>query len=517
MAQIFHSFVSGVDAGTQQREQRDRRTALDEAGRLYAANDAQGAENALMGAGLVNEAGAYSALNEARRGRRTREAVSGAMTNLDPGASPTDRLNAGATAALGEGDTDQWFAFQQAASQMSAQQREEAGQRAQWIGSAAASLLDVPVEQRVGRAQALLASSPYANDQHVAQMIDEAGELSDEALNAAAHNSMGAADILAGRERRERYAVQDRQFNQQLAQSHENAAYARNPDAAPISDSQRRGLTNDYNRAVSGAMDDLGILRPSLPYARLAVTNNGETSGIEGVNVRSSDVALLRAAARAQTGPGVLTESEVFSTLSPSLQQDLIRNRAYLDISSEGLSAADRLALSQFVMQSARNVQRDTWDLYDQASTDWGSRGNAPTFQAPRIPHPDDEGRLQAAERGGAQVGRSYVANNGRTYRFLGPGSWEFERMGGQRDPNQPLLVDPRAQPGGQTESQPQRSSNSPQYSAAVAAFDAGADTPQRRAEFQRDMGVSIEEARRRSAPQQSQQPTGYHRTGRMY
>ena len=34
MAQIFNSFISGVDAGNQQREQRDRRSALDEAGRL---------------------------------------------------------------------------------------------------------------------------------------------------------------------------------------------------------------------------------------------------------------------------------------------------------------------------------------------------------------------------------------------------------------------------------------------------------------------------------------------------
>lgn len=456
MAQIFNSFVSGIDAGTQQREQRDRRAALTEAGRLYAANDAQGAENALIGAGLVNEAGAYSALNEARRGRTTRQAVSQAMTGLDPNASPTDRLNAGATAALGAGDTDQWYQFQQAASQMSAQDRQVAGERAQWIGSAAASLLDVPVEQRVERAQALLAASPYANDQHVAQMIDEAGELSDEALNSAAHNSMSAADILAGRERQQRYAVQDRQFNQQLSLSRENAAYARNPDAAPVSDAQRRGLSNDYNRAIQGSMDNLGILRPSLPYARLAVTNGGDTSGIDGVNVRSSDVALLRAAARAQTGPGVLTESEVFSTLSPSLQQDLIRNTAYLDISREGITPQDRLALSQFVMQSARNVQRDAWDLYDQASTDWGSRTNAPTFQAPRIPHPEDEARLQLAERGGAQVGREYVANNGRTYRFLAPGSWELSRLGGEADRS--LSWQPRAVEQQQSQPAPQQS-----------------------------------------------------------
>jgi hypothetical protein len=110
------------------------------------------------------------------------------------------------------------------------------------------------------------------------------------------------------------------------------------------------------------------------------------------------------------------------------------------------------LALSQFVMQSARNVQRDVWDVYQQASTDWGSRGNAPTFQAPRIPHPEDEGRLQSAERGGAQVGREYVANNGRTYTFLGPGSWELSRMDGR--PDQSLPWQPNAERAAQTQAQ---------------------------------------------------------------
>jgi hypothetical protein len=244
-------------------------------------------------------------------------------------------------------------------------------------------------------------------------------------------------------------------------------------------------------------MDDLGILRPSLPYARLAVTNGGDTSGINGVNVRSSDVALLRAAARAQTGPGVLTESEVFSTLSPSLQQSLIRNVAYLDISSEGITAQDRLALSQFVMQSARNVQRDVWDVYQQASTDWGSRGNAPTFQAPRIPHPEDEGRLQSAERGGAQVGREYVANNGRTYTFLGPGSWELSRMDGR--PDQSLPWQPNAERAANTGPAPTATSSWASLPAASqqVAIQRVRNGQASMEEFQQTFGLSADEARR--------------------
>jgi hypothetical protein len=474
MAQIFNSFISGMDAGTQPREQRTRRAALEEAGRLYANNDAQGAENALIGAGLINEAGAYSALNEARRGRRTREAVSGAMTGLDPNASPIDRVNAGATAALNAGDTDQWAQFQQYANTLTQQERESQAQRAQFIGSVAASARGLPQEQRLAYVRSQVSQSPYANDPHFAQMIDDnADDLSDAQLDAAAQNSMSAAEILGMRR-------QEEQFQQQIAIQRQNAAYARHPDSAPLSDAQRRGLTNDYNRAISGTMDDLGILRPSLPYARLAVTHNGDTTNIEGVNSRSSDVALLRAAARAQTGPGVLTESEVFSTLSPSLQQALIRNVAYLDISQNGITPQDRLALAQFVMQSSRNVQRDVWDLYDQASNDWGGRGNAPTFQAPRIPHPEDEGRLQSAERGGAQVGREYVANGGRVYRFLAPGSWELSSLGGEADRSLPWQ--PRAIEQQQTQPTPQqRAANAPPVGTVVNGYRFSGGDPNNR------------------------------------
>jgi len=454
MGQIFQNFIAGNQAGREEGEARRRQNALEQAGSAYGAGDTEGAENALMSAGLVNEAGAYSSLAEARRNRTNRTAASTAVAALGPEATPQARMQAASGAYMDAGDFDHGAELYNTYSQMNENERQQVQQNFQFLGQQTDRLRALPVEQRGQAAMASIQGTPYDTPQLRAEIerLNGADGITDGDLDGFEQQLLTFQERLGIRREDARYAVQDRQFNQQLAISRQNAAYARNPDSAPVSDSQRRGLTNDYNRAVSGAMDDLGILRPSLPYARLAVTNGGDTSGINGVNVRSSDVALLRAAARAQTGPGVLTESEVFSTLSPSLQQSLIRNVAYLDISSEGITAQDRLALSQFVMQSARNVQRDVWDVYQQASTDWGSRGNAPTFQAPRIPHPEDEGRLQSAERGGAQVGREYVANNGRTYTFLGPGSWELSRMDGR--PDQSLPWQPNAERAAQTQTQ---------------------------------------------------------------
>jgi len=216
MGQIFQNFIAGNQAGREEGEARRRQNALEQAGSAYGAGDTEGAENALMSAGLVNEAGAYSSLAEARRNRTNRTAISGAMTNLDPNATPQQRAEAGANAALGVGDTEQWAQFTQYANTLTQQDRENQAQRAQFLGSTAASLLGLPQEQRLERARAAVANSPYQNDPHIQALIDDdATDLSDAALTSAAQSSMGAADILAGRERQERYAVQDRQQDRQ--------------------------------------------------------------------------------------------------------------------------------------------------------------------------------------------------------------------------------------------------------------------------------------------------------------
>ena len=215
MGQIFNSFIGGEQAGRESGDARHRRNALDQASSAYAAGDYEAAEQAALSVD-PQTAAQYSALGEARRNRTNRTAISGAMTNLDPNATPQQRAEAGANAALGVGDTEQWAQFTQYANTLTQQDRENQAQRAQFIGTTAASLLGLPQEQRLERVRAAVANSPYQNDPHIQALIDDdATDLSDAALTSAAQSSMGAADILAGRERQERYAVQDRQQDRQ--------------------------------------------------------------------------------------------------------------------------------------------------------------------------------------------------------------------------------------------------------------------------------------------------------------
>ena len=192
---------------------------------------------------------------------------------------------------------------------------------------------------------------------------------------------------------------------------------------------EARQWTNSYNDDVQATLRDLGNLRAVIPYASQAVANNGAPTG----NFRMNDVALLRAAARAQTGPGVLTESEVFGTLSPSLQQALTRNLAYVDITEAGISPTDRLALARFVQQGQQNASRDLWRRYQGAEDVLRPRGIDPSrvgIAAPEYVHPDDQAAFDATDTAQLRTGQEYTTPAGRTYRYDGPGQWTFTRRG---------------------------------------------------------------------------------------
>lgn len=190
-----------------------------------------------------------------------------------------------------------------------------------------------------------------------------------------------------------------------------------------------------YDGAQRQNLDGLGIMRPALPYARIVAQHNGDTRNVQGVNARMSDVALLRAAARAQTGPGVLTESEVFGTLSPSLQQALTQNRAYVDIAQTVLSPRDRLALANYVQRAAGDAQRQVWQTYQDYGTRLGRGGASPDdmgIAAPPIPHPDDESALRRMIPTEDKVGSRAVTPSGRVYSYEGQGNWIYRDMYGR-------------------------------------------------------------------------------------
>tara|TARA_R110000868_G_scaffold18728_3_gene81787 strand:- start:2512 stop:3762 length:1251 start_codon:yes stop_codon:yes gene_type:complete len=212
--------------------------------------------------------------------------------------------------------------------------------------------------------------------------------------------------------------------------------------------SEARQWTNSYNDDVRSTMNDLGNMRSAIPYAREVVQARGAPRG----NFRMNDVALLRAAARAQTGPGVLTEGEVFGTLSPSLQQSLTRNIAYADISASGLRPEDRLALAQYVQQSQRNASGDLWRRYNDAENVLSARNVEPSnvgISPPEYLHPDDMDSFASVPDSSFRQGRNYVAPSGRQYTYLGNGRF---RAAGRNEFSRSRSVNPqqRAAAGGQ-------------------------------------------------------------------
>lgn len=231
-------------------------------------------------------------------------------------------------------------------------------------------------------------------------------------------------------EERNAQDFRERQFQetQRHNRTSENLDYMRatreNQNGMPTL-SEARQWTNSYNDDIRSANNDLGNMRAALPYAHQVIQSRGAPTG----NFRMNDVALLRAAARAQTGPGVLTESEVFGTLSPSLQQSLTRNMAYADITRAGISPQDRLALAQYVQTAQRNASGDLWRRYNDAEGVLSARGVSPDnvgISAPEYLHPDDMDSFGSVPDSSFTRGRNYVAPSGRQYTYLGDGRWRY-------------------------------------------------------------------------------------------
>ena len=227
--------------------------------------------------------------------------------------------------------------------------------------------------------------------------------------------------------------------------------------ADPVGGNQRPKLSEvrqwgqGYNDDSVRIKDKLGNARAAIPYASGVINNRGNPP--VGSNPRMADVQLLRAAARAQTGPGVLMESEVFGTLSPSLQQEIRNKGAYFDASQVTLTPQDRLALARNVAQGAADASGDLWRLYDSTKGTLESYGvplKEAGILAPDMPHPDDMPALNSSLKK-YEVGKQYQGPTGRIYKFKGAGNWEFVREaaptyynnqnGGAQQPGKPKRI----------------------------------------------------------------------------
>jgi len=451
---LASNFISSYGAGRDDARERRRETAMADAGQRMAAGDSTGATDALLSAGAYNEANMMAQIGEVRRAQRNRQRTGEAFRAAP---NPQAGLQAAAQIAGEEGDVDQFAQLNQTISTMTQEQRQVAAQNLQYLGQALPQMKELPEAERGAFALNHIQGTPFDTPELRAriQQLQADGKITNDEIDNLGRSLLTYEQQLGIQREDAQIAREDRRWGAEFAQRERGLQEARedrlNPPSLPLNPSQARVIAHEYDVTQRDIQDSLGILGPALPYANIAIRSAGETNGLPGVNARMNDVALLRAAARAQTGPGVLTESEVWSTLSPSLQRKLQQNVAYVDVAQTGLNAADRLSLAQFVAQSARTVQQAAWDTYEnygarlpssQSMADLGMR-------APRLPHPDDMASLNSSARTDYVVGRQYTTPAGRTYTYAGPGNWQYEGTGEYR-PNGAQQTQPRDE-GAQT------------------------------------------------------------------
>lgn len=323
MAEIANALISGLQAGQQAGEDRRRRNALSQAGQAYAAGDTSGAMNALVSAGMPQEAAQYSALDEARRANAARTAAQQAVTNLGADASAADQAHAAAGAYMGAGDFDHGLQLTQAWQQLDAGQRQQVAQTHDAIASFALGQIQrgVPADQRAAdaaaHAQDFSAQTGIPIDQ-VQQMIQHQTDWSDNGLKALAAEHRSASDQLQEMtrqsERQEDITRQTRQFNAQLA-----ATTARN---APQMDHETIVYQAAQYRAT-GKLPPLGM----------------------GAQAAASRNAILAEATRQAAAEGSTAEA------------DVIRQRA-LSANSQALNqiTRQRAQVLQFENTAERNL-----------------------------------------------------------------------------------------------------------------------------------------------------------------
>lgn len=204
---IFQSFLSGWEAGGAQARERRRDVATQLAGKKYQGGDFAGAESALVGEGMLNEAAAMGDLGERSRQRQSRERIRTAMTA--PG-SVMERATRGREAAFEAGDMETAFNLDDHLSTMDERQKRQMAEVTEWGGGVQLSLIDrgVPEAQRKAATLEALANSPY-DSPDARRRIEAQTDWSDTALKAMAAQNMTIAERLAAGERRERLKVED--------------------------------------------------------------------------------------------------------------------------------------------------------------------------------------------------------------------------------------------------------------------------------------------------------------------
>ena len=124
----------------------------------------------------------------------------------------------------------------------------------------------------------------------------------------------------------------------------------------------------------------------------------------------------------------------------------LTRNVAYVDISQSAITPEDRVALAQYVQNSAQSASGDLWRRYEDAENVLSARGITPDnvgITAPEYIHPSDMASFNSRAPSEYRTGRTYVGPSGRAYVYEGQGRFRYtgrheynpEQAMGRREP----------------------------------------------------------------------------------
>lgn len=482
-ADWINALEGGIQRGRANREQN----AMSYAGQAFAAGDHDAGENRLLQEGMTRQAGEFSELARARQTRTTQRNVATAMQNAGPNATQVQRSQAGADAALAGGDTEQYTQMIAQVNAGTRETREQFVQSMTFVAQQAQALQQVPEANRMQAAIQAIQGTPFDNPQIRAQIeqLGADGRITNEELSGLSAQVLTVRDQIDLRNDQRDFDEQRRQFgmnyNLQSRQVAAQEAVAQREATGELTYNQRRIASDQHNQRIRAVEGDLGILRPALPYANVVVRANGDPEqmralGLTVSDMRAADIRLLRGAARAGTGPGVLTQAEVLGTLSTSLQQQVREQGAFFDASRVTLAPEDRLTLARLVHQNANEASRASWEQYGSATAILPPGSPRTGFNAPTLPHWEDMGQLNSSA-GNYQVGRDYITRGGRRYNYAAPGEWvyrgEQQQPAGAQAPSQPQQSAPTSF---STMSRAQLERYSPQQITAM--------TPQQRAAF---------------------------------
>lgn len=177
---VFQSFLQGYQAGEGLADKRRKQSALTGAARAYKSGDTAGAAAPLLGAGMIDEANAYTNMGKQRDLDATNKTVGGQLAGGDETGAANTEFAAG-NIEQGSAIKTQQLAF--------AQKHLEFG------ASAAASAKHVPVQQRATYMMQMLKGTPYDTPE-ARQAITSTTDWSDAALDAKMQQALTVKDQL---------------------------------------------------------------------------------------------------------------------------------------------------------------------------------------------------------------------------------------------------------------------------------------------------------------------------------